>query len=208
MPIYDITRQLSPAIAVWPGDMPFSAQVNGRIAEGSSVNVSSITLSCHTGTHVDAPYHYFDDGVRMNQVPLDVYVGRATVVDMRHVSGPARPEHLAHVDLDRIERILFKTQDSLRPDTVWDPDFVYLSEELATLFGEKGIRLYGTDAPSVDQADSKDLPAHHALGHGNVLILEGLMLHDIEPGEYELIALPLKLERDGSPVRAILRTLD
>jgi len=127
---------------------------------------------------------------------------------MRHVSGPARPEHLAHVDLDRIERILFKTQDSLRPDTLWDPDFVYLSEELAMLFGEKGIRLYGTDAPSVDQADSKDLPAHHALGHGNVLILEGLMLHDIEPGEYELIALPLKLERDGSPVRAILRTLD
>ena len=199
MPIYDITRQLNPAIAVWPGDMPFSAQVNGRIAEGNSVNVSSITLSCHTGTHVDAPYHYFD---------LDVYVGRATVVDMRHVSGPALPEHLAGVELDRIERILFKTQDSRRPDTVWNPDFVYLSEELATLFGEKGIRLYGTDAPSVDKWDSKELPAHHALGHGNVLILEGLMLHDIEPGEYELVALPLKLERDGSPVRAILRTLD
>ena len=205
MPIYDITRQLSPAIAVWPGDTPFSAQVNGRIAEGSSVNVSSISMSCHTGTHVDAPYHYFDDGPRMNQVDLTVYVGRATVVDMRHVSGPLLPEHLADVDLDSMERILLKTQDSLRPDTVWDPDFVYLSEEAAQLFGRKGIRLYGTDAPSVDKWDSRELPAHHALGRGNVLILEGLMLQDIEPGEYELIALPLKLERDGSPVRAILR---
>jgi arylformamidase len=208
MPIYDITRQISPDMAVWPGDTPVNVQVTGRIAEGSSVNVSAVTMSCHTGTHVDAPYHYFDDGARMNQVDLDVYVGRATVVDMRHVSGPARPEHLAGVDLDRIERILFKTQDSQRPDTVWDPDFVYLSAELATLFGEKGIRLYGTDAPSVDKSDSKTLPAHHALGHGNVLILEGLMLDGIEPGDYELIALPLKLERDGSPVRAILRTLD
>ncbi len=208
MPIYDITRQLSPAIAVWPEDTPFSVQVVSRISEGSSVNVSAMTMSSHTGTHVDAPYHNVDDGARMNQVDLEAYVGRATVVDLRHISGPVQVEDLAHVDLDRVERILFKTKDSLRPDTVWDPDFVYLSEEVATLFGEKGIRLYGTDAPSVDKWDSKELPAHHALGRGNVLILEGLMLHGIEPGEYELIALPLKLERDGSPVRAILRTLD
>ena len=100
MPIYDVTRQISPTIAVWPGDTPFTATVNARLAKGDSVNVSSISVSCHTGTHVDAPYHYFDDGARMNQVPLDVYVGRATVVDVSHENQSVQPEDMAEALLN------------------------------------------------------------------------------------------------------------
>ena len=207
MPIYDITRQLSPAIAVWPGDMPFAAQVNGRIAEGSSVNVSSITLSCHTGTHVDAPYHYFDDGVRMNQVPLDVYVGRATVVDMRHVSVcVARTPGPCGLGAHRAHPLQDPGQPA--PGHSLGSGFCLFVRRACHALWRKGHPALWHGRPFGGPSGQQDLPAHHALGHGNVLILEGLMLHDIEPGEYELIALPLKLERDGSPVRAILRTLD
>jgi arylformamidase len=206
MAIYDVTRTISPQIAVWPGDTPYSQRWTMRIDAGGSANVSTLTMSVHTGTHVDAPYHYAEEGEVLADMPLDIHIGPATVVELE-VRGEIRPEHFAGVEWGRVERLLIKTHASLRPDEVWEEDFPYLSVAAAELLGRAGVRLFGTDAPSVDQQHSKTLDAHRALFRGNVAILEALQLRDVPPGEYELIALPLKLQLDGSPVRAILRTL-
>lgn len=205
--LYDITRPLTPYLAGWPGDTRFSARWVMRMAHGDSVNVSALTLSAHLGAHADAPYHFAEDGPRLDELPLDAYLGPAQVVEL-DLFGPILPEHLAHLDLTAVERLLVKTPASFRPDDRWDDDFVYLAVETAELLGRAGVRLFGTDAPSVDFAASKTLDAHHALRRGNVAILEGLMLAHVPPGRYELIALPLKVALDGGPVRAVLRTLD
>lgn len=206
MAIYDVTRTVSPQIAVWPGDPPFSFRWAMRIDRGDAVNVSTITMSAHTGTHVDAPYHYEDAGAVLADMPLDIHIGPATVVEL-DVRGEIRPEHFAALDLGRVERLLIKTHASLRADNEWEEDFPYLSVAAAEALGRAGVRLFGTDAPSVDPQHSKTIDAHHALYRGNVAILEALQLRDVPPGEYELIALPLKLQLDASPVRAVLRTL-
>ena len=206
MTIYDVTRTISPQIAVWPGDTPCSHRWTMRIDAGDAVNVSALTFSAHTGTHVDAPYHYAEEGMVLSAMPLDIHIGPATVVEL-NVRGEIRPEHLAGANLGRIERLLIKTHASLRADEEWEEDFPYLSVAAAELLGRAGVRLFGTDAPSVDPQHSKTLDAHRALFRGNVAILEALQLRAVPPGAYELVALPLKVALDGSPVRAILRTL-
>jgi len=209
--LYDITRPVTPDLAVWPGDTPYGTTYVLQMAQGAPVNVSAITLSAHAGTHADAPYHWDPQGKRMGQVPLEPYIGPATVIDLSQAlphGGPILPEHLAHLDLARIQRLLVKSRASLRPDHVWEADFVYLAPETAQKLVEAGLWLFGTDAPSVDPQESQTLDAHHILGTGPVAILEMLQLRHVPPGEYELIALPLKLDNDGSPVRAVLRTLD
>jgi arylformamidase len=175
--------------------------------EGASVNVSELTLSPHTGTHADAPLHYNSLGAPLNGVALDAYVGPALVVEVA-TSGAIMPEHLAGVELTKVERLLVKTPASLRPDDEWWDDFAYLAQETAELIGRAGVRLFGTDASSVDHVHSKTLDAHHTFDRYGVYILENLQLRDVPPGQYELIALPLKVAVDGSPVRAALRSLD
>ncbi len=209
--LYDITRPVTPDLAVWPGDTPYRATYVMQMAQGAPVNVSAITLSAHTGTHADAHYHYDPQGERIGQMPLEAYIGPATVIDLGPLlpdGGPILPDHLAGLDLARIQRLLVKSRASLRPDQVWEARFVYLAPETARMLAEAGLRLFGTDAPSVDPQDSQTLDAHHILRTGPVAILEMLQLRHVPPGEYELIALPLKLDNDGSPVRAVLRTLD
>jgi arylformamidase len=204
--IYDITRTVTPALAVWPGDTPFAQTWVSRMERGDSVNVTALTLSPHTGTHADAPLHYNTAGLCMGEAPLDVYIGRATLVVIE-TTGVVTPAHLAGIDLHAIERLLIKTPASLRPTERWDEEFAYLAPETAALLGESGVRLFGTDAPSVDHMHSKTLDAHHTLDRYNVYILESLALAEVPPGDYELIAPPLKVMVDGSPVRALLRTL-
>ncbi|RME50214.1 MAG: arylformamidase [Caldilineae bacterium] len=206
--LIDITRPVTPDLQVWPGDTPYSATYVMRLAAGDSCNVSAITMSAHTGSHADAPYHFVEDGPRMAEMPLDAYMGPATVIDLTQAlpeGGPILPEHLAGVDLDRIERLLVKSRTSFVPHHEWDRKTVYLAVETAHLLGAHGVRLFGTDAPSVDHQDSLTLDAHKALHRRGVVILENLYLRDVAPGDYELIALPLKLDNDGSPVRAVLR---
>ncbi len=205
--IYDITRTITPAVAEWPGDTPFSQTWVSRMERDDSVNVTALTLSPHTGTHADAPLHYNSAGLTIGEVPLDVYLGRATVVEIDTV-GAVTPAHLSALDLRTIERLLIKTPASLRPTERWDEEFAFLAPETAALLGESGVRLFGTDAPSVDPMRSKTLDAHHTLDRYNVYILESLSLANVPAGDYELIALPLKLTVDGSPIRAVLRALD
>lgn len=203
--IYDISQTLSPAIAVWPGDTPFSYEWTLRRAEGYSCDVSRIRMSTHTGTHADAPFHYAEDGATIDQAPLEHYLGPATVIEV-HSPVSVRPEHLGPAASRTIERLLIRT-GSCPESTVYNEDFVYLSDELAAWGVKQGLKLIGTDAPSVDQFTSRALTVHRTLLTGRVAILEGLDLTAVPAGDYELIALPLKLAGiDASPVRAILRS--
>jgi arylformamidase len=204
--IYDVTRTVSETIAVWPGDTRFSYRWTMRMDEGDAVNVSSLTMSPHTGTHVDAPLHYMEKGIPMCDVPLDVFLGPARVVAL-DVKDAILPEHLNELDLRGVTRLIVKTPASLREDGQWESEFAYLSKPAAELLCQIGVRLFGTDAPSVDPQTSKTMDAHRALGKGNVIILEALALREVPPGDYELIALPLKVVLDGSPVRAVLRSI-
>ncbi|MGM9925822.1 MAG: arylformamidase [Bacillus sp. (in: firmicutes)] len=202
----DISQPLSNRIAVWPGDTPFEYRVSYSKEESGSSNVGSITMSAHTGTHIDAPFHFDNDGKRVLELNIDTYIGPARVVDVAGLKYIGA-KHLQEYDLKGVSRLLLKTNASLNAE-LFPEEIPYIDESLPPFLKEKGIILLGTDVPSVDPLDSKELPAHHALNKYGVHILENLVLQHIEPGEYELIALPLALkEADGSPVRAVIRPL-
>ena len=204
--IFDITRSINPALAVWPGDTPFSAQVIMDMREGASVNLTTITLSSHTGTHADAPYHFINDDLTIDKVPLEPYIGPATVVTVQREEGQLTPSDFPALDWRKVERLLVHSAASAKPANEFPTQIIYPSPELAEFLAEHNIILFGSDAPSMDDINSKSLPGHNALRRNGIAILEGLLLTNIPDGNYELIALPLKIEGgDGSPVRAILR---
>jgi arylformamidase len=204
--ILDITRTINPSLAVWPGDTPFSAQAITAIKEGSSINLTTLTMSSHMGTHVDAPYHFLDDDLTIEQAPLEAYLGPATVVTVQREAGPLLPEDFPDLEWSQVERLLVHSATSAKPLDQFPTEFVYPSPELAEMMAQHGIVLFGSDAPSMDDMNSKTLPGHKALRRHRIAILEGLLLTGVPDGSYELIALPLKIAGgDGSPVRAILR---
>ncbi|WP_420476429.1 arylformamidase [Noviherbaspirillum sp. ST9] len=204
--IWDITPPVSSAAPVWPGDTPFSAVTTWEIGDGCPVKVSRLTMSTHTGAHCDAPSHYDAAGAAIDAVPLDAYLGRCRLVDCTGVKR-VEPEHLQGV-LDGIPaRVLFRTY-ARAPVERWDSAFASVAADTVALLAERGVRLIGIDTPSLDPQESKTMDAHHAIRAHGMAILEGIVLDDVPAGDYELIALPLKLAgMDASPVRAILRTL-
>lgn len=206
--LYDITRTIAPDTHVWPGDSSYTANRILRKEDGSSVNLTTLTLSAHTGTHADAYYHYTIDGSYIAAMPLEAYMGRARVVSVAKQSGPLTPADFAHTTMAGAERLLIHSHVSDLPDQQWPTAFPYLSIELIEWLATYQIRLIGLDSPSVDAFDSKELPSHHALKAHNMVNLETVYLRNVPDGDYELIALPLKLDLAcGSPVRAVLRTL-
>lgn len=206
--IIDISRTLSPAIAVWPGDTPFNLRTTLALNDGESVNLTTLTLSAHTGTHVDAPYHFQQQGRTVEALPLETYWGQAQVISIQQQEGALSPEVFAGHDLTRAPRLLVRTAASERDPREFSGAYVYPAPELAAFLHEQGIILYGCDAPSMDSVDSQSLPGHHALQTNGIAILEGLDLSRVEDGLYELVSLPLKIAGgDGSPVRAALRAL-
>lgn len=208
MTLIDISRTLEPALAVWPGDTRFERRMNLSMSDGDSVNLSTLTLSAHTGAHVDAPFHVERNGITIEQLALEPYWGPAQVVTVQKAAGPLSAEDFAHVDLSRAPRLLVRSASGSGPHDIFPPEFVYPSPELAGVLAQAGIVLYGSESPSTDDAASKDLPGHHALLDAGILILEGLDLSAAPDGVYELVALPLKIAGgDGSPVRAVLRTV-
>lgn len=163
-------------------------------------------MSSHMGTHVDAPYHFLDDGPTMEQVPLEAYIGPATVVTVQREAGPLTPADFPNLDWPTVERLLVHSTASLKPADQFPTEFIYPSPELAEIMSQHGVVLFGSDAPSMDDMHSQTLPGHKALRRHRIAILEGLLLTGIPDGIYELVALPLKIAGgDGSPVRAILR---
>jgi arylformamidase len=208
MTIYDITRTISPTLSVWPGDAPFSYDHVLTKSSGSSVNLTTLHLSAHTGTHADAPYHYLDGAEHPADLPLEKYIGPAHVVSITRQHGGITPDDFAGKALDGIQRLLIHTWVSALPDGGWPQDFPYPTVELIEWLAGLGVVLFGVDMPSVDSSDSKTLDCHHRLYHYGIVNLETLMLNNVPDGAYELIALPLKLAGVcGSPLRAILRTL-
>lgn len=201
---YDITRTLTPRTAVFPGDTPVSITQVMQMARGDSCNVSSISMSVHAGTHIDAPRHYADDGIGVDRLPLEVLIGPARVVTLD------AQDAISLADVQRLGdvcglAVLVHTRASDTADDVFDPAFAYFSSQAADWLGEQGARMIGTDAPSVDEAVSKELPAHHVFLRHNVIIMENLCLRDVPDGDYTLIALPLKIaDCDAAPARVVL----
>jgi len=204
--IIDISPLVDEAIAVWPGDVPFSREVSLDTAGGDHLTLSSIRTTLHVGAHADAPSHYVAGGEDIARRALEIFIGACEVVDARRARG--RPIVPSDIDTMPISasRILFRT-DSFPDPRAWNEDFSSLSPELVEWLHDRGVILVGIDTPSVDPFDSKALEAHHALGRRGMTNLEGLILAHVEPGPYELIALPLRIAgADASPIRAVLRT--
>ncbi|QPC46110.1 arylformamidase [Mangrovibacillus cuniculi] len=202
MIIIDITQTLDSNIAPWPGDTPFSYKVNWEKEATGSVNVGEIRMSCHLGTHIDAPFHYDDKGAKVHELPLDGFVGQAFVKEINHKK--IEVVDLQSVDFTGITKLLIRT-NAWKEKNSFPSEIPTISPDVASFLRKNGVDLIGVDLPSVDQLDSKALPTHHAFQQNGLNILEGIVLDNVKEGNYELIALPLKLkDADGSPVRAIL----
>jgi arylformamidase len=203
MRILDISQPLGRRTAVWPGDRNVDVSWSLQRAHGDAVNVAALLTSVHAGTHVDGFLHVTDDGEAAGEMPVDAYIGPCTVLDVRGREA-LTVDDVAGVDLTRAQRVLFRTRDVV-DETRFPERFTHIEPSLARRLADSGIRLVGTDAPSVDPVESKTLDTHHVLAAGRVAILENVVLTDVVSGEYLLVALPLRLvEADSSPVRAVL----
>lgn len=201
--IFDISPLIHKGIAVFPGDTPFERQVLMSQENGSYLDLSSIKTTLHLGAHADALNHYGPNQPGIDQKDLRVYLGGAQVVEVRTAFG--QRISLFDFDINEISqsRVLFKT-NSFHPDQ-WQDDFVSLSPEVIYALADRGVILVGIDTPSIDPSTSKALESHKAILDRGVSVLEGIVLDDVSTGNYQLIALPLKIkDADASPVRAIL----
>jgi arylformamidase len=205
MRVVDISVPNGPSQHVYPGDPVPRVEQARAIRDGDVCNLSLLTMGSHTGTHVDAPYHFIDGGPRLGDVAFDRMVGEALVADLRgHTAVDA--DALAHAALRHGDILLCLTDNSARwaaPD--FQRDFTYLTRDAADLLVERGVRAVGIDYLSIEQFGSPDFPVHHRLLGAGVFIIEGLDLRAVEPGRYTLVCLPLKFpDLDGAPARAVL----
>lgn len=198
----DISPVLRPSTAVFPGDTPFSRNVNSSFKQGQHLDLSDIRSTLHIGAHTDAPSHYHKDGATIEKRDLSIYLGPCQVIEVKGKPSRIKPEHI-NVSI-AAPRVLFKTDSFSNPD-LWNDDFTALSPELIHFLKKQNVILVGIDTPSVDPATDKSLISHKAIFENDMAILEGIVLTDVKPGCYQLIALPLRIESaDASPVRAIL----
>lgn len=206
MKLYDITVPLSADLPTYPGDPPVTIEPVTRIARGDTANVSRLTLTTHSGTHLDVPLHFRDDGSSVDLLPLSLLVGKARVIDLRGVRAIDRKE-LARLPVRGEERLLLRTDNSL----LWErsgfcTEYACLTPDGADYLLETGAKLIGIDYLSIERFDS-DGAIHRQLLDAGIVILEGLNLDGVEAGEYELLCLPLNVRGgDGAPVRALLRS--
>jgi len=205
--LWDISPAIDTATPIWPGDTPVGIERVWRMEAGSPVNVARLTLSPHTGAHADAPLHYDAEGAAIGNVALDAYLGLCRVMDCIGASPVVTPQHLAGSLDDLPPRVLLRTYRAA-PTAAWDSAFCAVAPDTVDLLAARGVKLIGIDTPSLDPQESKTMDAHRRIRAHRMAILEGIVLDAVEPGDYELIALPLKLTTlDASPVRAVLRAL-
>ena len=204
--LWDISPPIAPDSPLFPGDQAYSQAWTARIGPDCPVNLSAITMSPHIGAHADAPLHYADDAPTIGQVDLAPYLGPCRVI---HAIGPARliqVSDLAHATKGLPPRVLVRTCETA--PTAWSPEFSAFAPDTLKWLASLGVLLVGIDSQSVDPADSKTLDSHHQLLKHQLRVLENLVLDGVPAGDYELIALPLKLmQACASPVRAVLREL-
>lgn len=205
--LWDISQTLRAGLPVWPGDTPFTRRERWTMADGSPVNVGVFEATVHAGAHADAPLHYDERGVDIAGVGLEPYIGPCDVIDATDCGRCITRAFVERAAADPSARVLFRTFRRF-PHAAWPEAFTAVEAAAIVWLAAQGVVLIGVDAPSLDPQASKTLDAHKAVLAADMRVLEGLVLDDIPPGRYELIALPLKLAGlDASPVRAVLRDL-
>ncbi len=206
MPLFDLSLPISPQMVTWPGDPPVLVEPQSRIRDGRSANVSRLCLGSHTGTHVDAPYHFCEQGLRLDEIALEMLTGPAWVCELTSVQTVTIEDLRDRVPLEA-RRLLLKTENS----SLWHTgqsefvsDFVVLEPGAAAWLVQRGIRLLGVDYLSVERPDTLTHPVHHTLLGAGVIIVEGLDLSCLCTGWYNLCCLPLKVTGgDGAPARVV-----
>jgi arylformamidase len=205
--IRDISIAIGEGTPEWPGDTPYSCRWTWQIARGDSVNVSEIRSSPHVGTHADAPLHVRDGWPASHELSLEPFIGRAFVFSVDPSLPLIEPAHLTSLPSGPIERLLLRSGRTIASGAFPD-SWPALSDVSLRLLLARGLRLLGVDSPSVDARTSTTLDIHQALFAGGAYNIENLDLRGVDDGEYELIALPLKvLSADAAPVRALLRSI-
>lgn len=211
MNIYDITVPISADLPVYPGDPEIQLERIMSLEKGDIANVTRLCCSTHIGTHVDPPSHFIAGARSLDELPLETLIGTARIVDVGDVPA-ITAEVLSRCDLDGATRVLFKSRNS----AFWPPlndaektfreDFTYIAPDAARLLVERGVQLVGIDYLSVERFNFDEPTTHLVLLGANVVIVEGVTLRDVPPGDYELLCLPLKIkDGDGSPARVVLR---
>lgn len=208
MQTYDITLTISPDMVVWPEDPPVNIFRASKIEEGNDANVSRIEMSVHTGTHIDAPYHFIRDGDTIENLPIDLLTGRAYVYHLPDEVDTITKALVENSPIPpRTKRVLFRTRNSNHwkgSPEAFDPNYVSLEPDAAEYLIQRGVKLVGVDYLSV--ASFEDVvPTHKVLLESGIVIVEGLNLSEVQQGRYTLYCLPLKIAgADGAPARAIL----
>lgn len=209
MKIYDITNTISAKTPIYKGDPGVEIGSFKAISRGDSANVSEISMGCHTATHVDAPNHFIEGARRVHELDPEKLVGPCRVVQVPDDVVGVEPEHVG--EITGVERILFKTRNSAfwqESNTEFRTDFTYLTPATARLLADNGLKLVGIDYLSIEKSGSPGHPVHVALLEKEIVILEGVNLSQIAPGDYEIMCLPLKYDGatgDGAPARTFLR---
>lgn len=211
MKIYDVTVPITPQTPTYPGDPKIDFTVTSSIEKGDHANVTLLYFGAHTATHVDAPNHFIEGTSRVIDMPLDVLIGPAWVIEIPYYVEAIDETHIDEKLLEGVERVLFKTRNSLfwsEPEKGFREDFTYITPEAARKLVNAGVKLVGIDYLSVEKFKSESFDTHTTLLSNKIVIIEGLDLREIEAGLYELICLPLKINGgtgDGAPARAVLR---
>jgi arylformamidase len=206
MKLIDVSVPLDAQLPTYPHNTPFTLEPIKRMARGDSSNVSTLHMSAHTGTHVDAPRHFFDEGAGTEALPLELLVGRTRVIEIESRTGVAA-EDLASIDLSDDIRLLIKTHNSrLWGSPEFHTDYVGVTESGARHLVEHGIKVVGVDYLTVEVFKNPGAPAHRVLLGAGTIVIEGLDLRDVDPGIYEMFCLPLRVVgSDGAPARVVLR---
>jgi arylformamidase len=207
MKFWDISPPVEARSPVFPGDTPYSQRWSATLGDGCPVNVSAVTLSPHVGAHADAPLHYDPAGLPVGALDLASFMGPCRVIHAIGCGPLIEWHHLAHAAQALPPRVLVRSFERAPVDR-WTDAFSAFAAATIERLADAGVRLVGIDTASVDPADSKTLPSHQVLRRRGLRVLENLVLDEVPEGDYELIALPLKLmTADASPVRAVLRPL-
>ena len=205
--LWDISPPVHAGSPVFPGDTPYQQQWGASLGPGCPVNVGVLTLSPHVGAHADAPLHYSPDGAAVGALSLEPYLGRCRVIHAIGKGPLVEWAHLAHALHELPPRVLVRTYQHM-PQGHFDDALPAFAPATVERLADAGVQLIGIDSASIDPAASKNLPSHQVIRRRNLRVLENLLLDDVPEGDYELIALPLKLTTaDASPVRAILREI-
>ena len=209
MKLHDVSILISEDMPIWPNDPGISMDLTRSIACGDNANVTRLNMGVHTGTHIDAPFHFEPAGKSVEQLSIDTLIGPCRVIEVFDAKESIGPSTLEKFNLEGVIRLLFKTTNSKwweYEEKEFQKNFIYLSEEGAKYLIELGIELVGIDYLSIEGFTSLNHPTHHLLLRNQIVIIEGLNLSNVTMGDYELMALPLKLKgADGSPARVVLR---